>query len=220
MKKVFWNDKTPTTLPGEAWVDVMGYDGIYSVSNLGRVKSEMRYNSVGALLKERIMTQHAVWSNPHNLKERSKTLAISFSDNGKVRSYNVAVLVGRAFLGECKKGCVFSKKNKKWYDCRAENLEIKTYSDSHKLAYEKGNNLRRKNCLILNTIPRYVYIRLSDGKEFIGGDVDKEYGRQVRTNIKNAIIRNGTAFGSFWERRQIFHNPLTNTPSEGKEEGK
>ena len=36
-------------LPGEEWRNVVGYEGIYQVSSLGRVK---------AIIKKRIMAQH------------------------------------------------------------------------------------------------------------------------------------------------------------------
>ena len=41
----------------EIWKDidwVKGYEGLYQVSNLGRVKSLARYDSKGRFLKERI----------------------------------------------------------------------------------------------------------------------------------------------------------------------
>lgn len=54
-----YNNLQLEDLPNEVWVDVYGYDGIYEVSNLGRVKSLERYVSNGRggkmSVKERIL---------------------------------------------------------------------------------------------------------------------------------------------------------------------
>jgi len=42
-----YKNKNIKSLDDEKWVDVYGYDGVYSVSNLGRVKSETRYVNNG-----------------------------------------------------------------------------------------------------------------------------------------------------------------------------
>jgi hypothetical protein len=79
----------------EVWKDVVGYEGLYQVSNLGRVKSVERYkdnNGTKQLVKERILKQGEnkkggylkvdLWKN-----NKSKTLyvhrlvAIAFIDN-------------------------------------------------------------------------------------------------------------------------------------------
>jgi hypothetical protein len=56
-----YRNKNIETLENEIWVDAIYYDGSYSVSNLGRVKSEQRVvnngSSGGRLVKERILSQ-------------------------------------------------------------------------------------------------------------------------------------------------------------------
>ena len=39
MEHLYWKDKQIEDLPNEKWKDVIGYDGFYEISNLGRIKS-------------------------------------------------------------------------------------------------------------------------------------------------------------------------------------
>lgn len=79
-------------LVGEIWKDIEGYEGLYQVSNMGRVKSCERYR-VGptgnnSLFKERILQQYL---NGHYLKV---TLCIE----GTVKLCTVHRLVAIAFI--------------------------------------------------------------------------------------------------------------------------
>ena len=58
----------------EEWKDVIGYEGLYQVSNLGRVKS-LNYNRTG---KEKIMKGG---------KDNNDYLFIILSKKGKVKKY-------------------------------------------------------------------------------------------------------------------------------------
>ena len=190
-------------IDGEVWVDCIGYDGIYSVSNLGRVKSEERDVRCGkGWLKKtaQILKQQVVKSNPHNIRFESKSLRVSFCVDYQKKTYNVSELVGNAFIGEKKQKECYSKKNKKWDDCRAVNLQIKSISESTKESYKKGFCDRNKKTLTHNHNPVYVFKRLSDNKEFIGGaDLRKEYGYDCQKGIKNSLKTGNKCKGSYWE---------------------
>lgn len=186
----YLNDKIDD-LDGEIWEDVIGYDGIYLVSNLGRVKS---------LRSDRIMKQQVSRSNFNNLKPPSKGLKVSFSVNGVKKTHCVSVLVGMAFIGQPKMNQVFSKKDKCWNNNKADNLEITTISNCFKLAYKKGNNLRKKTHLTRNHKNLFIYTRLSDGKNFTGTELFAEYKKEIRSNLRKAIKKNSVAYGSKWSR--------------------
>lgn len=68
----------------EEWQDIAGYEGLYQVSNLGRVKS-LNYKRTG---KEIILV-------PGNCRGY---LFVTLYKNGKVKSYYLHRLVGQAFL--------------------------------------------------------------------------------------------------------------------------
>jgi len=61
MDKLFWKNKNKEDLPSEIWVDAYGFDGIYEVSNKGRIQSIDRLinTSYGGerMLKGRILSQ-------------------------------------------------------------------------------------------------------------------------------------------------------------------
>ena len=73
----------------EIWKDIKGYEGIYQVSNIGRVKSLARKDSAGHTLKE-VIRRHSTSPNGyHN---------ISLFKNGKRKGYSVHCLVAEAFI--------------------------------------------------------------------------------------------------------------------------
>ena len=60
MEKLFWENKNKEDLPGEIWVDAYGFDGIYEVSNKGRIRSLDRLINAPygeRMMKGRILSQ-------------------------------------------------------------------------------------------------------------------------------------------------------------------
>ena len=77
-------------LPNEVWNPVKGYEGLYKVSSMGRVKSLERISPQGHLLKERILR---LFKNP------SGYLYVNLNKDGKHKQARVHRLVAEAFLG-------------------------------------------------------------------------------------------------------------------------
>ena len=110
----------------EIWKDVPGYEGLYQVSNMGRVKSLERRvpNRVGSrIVKERVLKTFT----PDDGYPK-----VTLSNVNQV-SVKVNRLVAMAFLEH--KPCGFNKvvthKNHDTSDCRLENLVILTLSDNN-----------------------------------------------------------------------------------------
>lgn len=78
----FYGNHTPTNLPGEIWKDVKGYEGLYKVSNLGRVKKPM--GSYDIIMKP-FIDSHGYW-------------VATLSKNDKANNYMVHRLVADAFI--------------------------------------------------------------------------------------------------------------------------
>jgi len=115
-------------MQGEVWRYCLGYEHIYSVSNYGRVRSEMRYIPDGRLIKGRILKQRVSKGVP----------AVFLCLNGVEKCKEVLTLVGEAFIGEKKKGEVYCHINKQKLDNRSANIIKTTYSESRKICYKVG----------------------------------------------------------------------------------
>ena len=103
----------------EIFKTVKGYEGLYEVSDLGRVKSLARKSLIGRNLQEKIMK---IPLNPRGYP------SISLSKDGKVKLRTIHQLVAEAFLGHEPNGMKlivnhidFDKTNN-----NANNLEIVT----------------------------------------------------------------------------------------------
>lgn len=95
----------------EVWKDIEGYEGLYQVSNLGRVRS-LNYNHTD---KEEILKP----CFNHN-----GYLRVGLCKNGKRKPYRVHRLVGDAFVpGRTKEKCFINHIDKNRANNRADNLE-------------------------------------------------------------------------------------------------
>lgn len=106
----------------EEWRDIQGYEGMYQVSNLGRVKSLPRTvtfpdDRKSYIRKERILKP---WIEGGGYPQ------ISLCKNNKVKNVRVHVLVATAFLGHIPNGStlVVDHINENREDNRVENLQI------------------------------------------------------------------------------------------------
>jgi hypothetical protein len=123
---MIYKNKSTVSLEGEIWVDVLYYEGIYSVSNLGRVKSEKRCIDSGQgysrVLKEKILSQG---------HQKADRLTVVLYYNGKQENKDVGQIVWQAFnQTSTPEGKCIMHKNKIASDNRLNNLEEVTRSES------------------------------------------------------------------------------------------
>lgn len=99
----------------EIWKNVKGYEGLYEVSNLGRVKrvesSIIRNDGVKVNIKSKIMKL-----------TNSEYSQLSLSKNGKNKTHNVAHLVATAFIENPDNLRYVHNINEDETDNRVENL--------------------------------------------------------------------------------------------------
>jgi len=107
----------------EIWKDVLGYEELYQVSSLGRVKRLAGYR----VPEERILQP---WRNAAGY------LAVGLWRDGRRKHMLVHRLVAIAFLGKAPPGCEVNHKNGIKDDNRVENLEWVTQSENGKHAYD------------------------------------------------------------------------------------
>lgn len=99
----------------EKWKDVTGYEGLYQVSSLGRVRAvSFTNNQVKGLPRLHIMKP---------FDNGSGYLVLSLTKEGQRKNYYVHRLVAAAFLPNVDGLPVINHKNHDTKDNRAENLE-------------------------------------------------------------------------------------------------
>jgi len=122
-------------LEGEIWVDAIGFDGIYEVSNLGRVKSLGRWVSNGKSerwVKDRI---RKLWKG-----EKDQRVTMNFSVVNVRYSVNLPELIYLSFNPkENLNGYVIAHLDKIAYNNKLSNLKKLTVSESRKISEKLGN---------------------------------------------------------------------------------
>lgn len=108
----------------EEWRPVIGYESIYSVSDVGRVRRDKPYQSTcaGKILKQQILKRY---------------LAVPLNNKG---AWNVHVhrLVAEAFLGPCPDGCQVNHLDGNKVNNHIENLEYVTPRKNTQHAIDAG----------------------------------------------------------------------------------
>lgn len=120
-------------LPGEEWRDVVGYEGLYKVSNLGRVKSLDRIIPFGKFkkhIKGKILSPYLHCGYPEVTLWDSKR-----GNNTKLRVHH---LVSMAFIPNPKGYPIINHKNEIKTDNNVDNLEWCDYSYNLNYGSRKG----------------------------------------------------------------------------------
>lgn len=119
----------------EIWIDIAGYEGLYQVSNWGRIKSLKKYRSK----KEQIMVQQ--------IKKGYYTIRLS--KHSKKKDYVVHRLIAQAFIPNPNNLPQVNHKDENKLNNKIENLEwcTVTYNNCYGTRLERAsvsNKLRRE----------------------------------------------------------------------------
>lgn len=110
----------------EVWKDIKDYQGVYQVSNLGRVKS-LNYNRTN---KEKILIGD---------KSKRGYKRFCLSKNGKNIRFLIHRLVYETFSGVIPQGYQIDHINNDPTDNRLQNLQLLTASENTKKMYKDNN---------------------------------------------------------------------------------
>ena len=109
-------------LPNEEWKDIENYEGIYQVSNFGRIKS---------FHEDKIRICKPSISNMGYLK-------VTLCKNGVKKSFAVHILVARAFILNPENKPQVNHKNCDKLNCTVDNLEWVTNGENQSHAWKMG----------------------------------------------------------------------------------
>jgi hypothetical protein len=143
----------------EIWKDIAGYEGLYQVSNCGRVKS-LNYNHT--------KTDKVLCEKHH----KSNYVTVVLCKNGVNKNKSIHILVASAFIANPNNYPCVNHKNGIKTDNRLENLEWTTKKENTRHAYNNnlGNFKNNVNEGIkkMNYYSEYVQVILIDltGKEY------------------------------------------------------
>jgi len=130
----------------EVWKDITGYEGLYQVSTIGRVKS---FN--GLWVEEKILAPGA--NQPRGY------LYVNLCKDGKRKNFYVHRLVAQTFISNSQNKLEVNHINGNKLDNRVENLEWATSSENHRHAYAMGlmkSGEEHPNSKLTNEQVRYI----------------------------------------------------------------
>ncbi len=146
-----WRNRNIEDLPNETWIDIKGYEGLYQISSLGRVKSLPRLinGTLGGtyMTKKRILAQGLDYRYP----------LVTIHLNGAKKTIHVHRLVAEAFLERNNPTDVVNHINEIKIDNRVSNLEWCTVTENvnHGTAIERRRAKSMNNPRICKPIAQY-----------------------------------------------------------------
>jgi hypothetical protein len=165
----------------EIWKDIVGYEGLYQVSNLGRIKSFARTWICGDRNSKK--NKPETISKLHHNKQ--KYLQVWLCKNGEPKNFRVHRLVAQAFIPNPQNKKTINHINGVKDDNRVENLEWLTIQEN--LNHALINNLRvfakgEKHGNSVLTKEKVLEIRKMQGS-FTKMDIAKKF------NVSHKTIR-------------------------------
>lgn len=137
----------------EVWMPVLGFEGFYEASNLGKVKSISRMVPFGTRGNKRFIKGSEV----KPILGSRGYLVVNLTRSGKRRQLFLHKVILEAFLGERPEGMESCHNNGNRQDARLENLRWDTRSGNHKdkrkhgtwQVGEKANNVKLTNEIVI-----------------------------------------------------------------------
>ena len=184
----------------EIWKDIKGYEGLYQVSNLGRVKSLSRYifasNGIRKS-KERILKQAKARSGGKGKREhKSVYYVVGLSKNSKSKTFRTHRLVAETFLQKIEGKSQVNHKDLNKLNNKLSNLEW--------CSHKENIDHSRKNRKIKTRAKKLVMLDSHDNILlcFYSTILAAKYINGYTTHIINVCNKRGyskTAYGYKWQ---------------------
>ena len=170
-------------LPNEEWRDIKDFEGLYQISNYGRVKSLAHIREfIGSNQFTTFESRYYVDNCILKAKLDRYVRVQLYKNSTEYEFYNVHQLVGNAFIPNPENKPIIDHKNNNTYDNRVNNLQWATYSENAKYSWKRG---RKKQCGIEHHASKLIGQYDSDGnliKTYYGsGEASKNTGLHSAT---------------------------------------
>ena len=181
----------------EIWVDIIGYEGLYQVSNYGRVKSLERYNALGRLVDEKILK---------GIINRDGYLFVNLSKNGVEKPYTVHRLVSEAFLPNPYNKPIAHHKDHNKLNNNVDNLVWLTHEEhkaEHPEVFEASRKVGVSGMAARKVCSKHINQFTKDGffvrAWYSSHDIRRELGYSNSNIIKCCKGKYKTAYGYIWK---------------------
>jgi hypothetical protein len=151
----------PPDLPGEEWRAVVGYEGYYAVSNLGRLRRVASFPA------------HYTGQLVSGQDNGTGYLHVCLGRDGAKRYRYLHRLVAEAFIGPCPSGMEVNHKDLNRQNCRLDNLEYLT----------KAQNVRHSVASQAEKWQQTGAVRAGKSRKLTAGDV-----RTIRASTEAAVV--------------------------------
>lgn len=173
----------------ETWRDIKDFEGLYQISNLGKVRSRYKYNSrkEGAVLTKE-------FKNIKPIKARNGYLKVTLVKNEKKINKMIHRLVAENFLNNAERKVQVNHINGNKRDNRVENLEWVTPKENVVHAVKRG--LIKVHKIKMQDMSTGTIIIFNNRKE-----IDKYFDRKVSQDLITRCCNNkrNSAYGKKWE---------------------
>lgn len=174
----------------ENWNDVVGYEGIYEVSDCGRVRTHIN--------KTTYTNRHGIrrWKQRY-LKGKNtngRDVRVTLWKNGKHKDFLVHRLVAFAFIPLVEgKGCINHIDGNPKNNC-VENLEWCNHLENNRHAFKTGLMSSNMKVKLTNHLGiEYEFISMSKASEFLGRS-SGYISAKLKQNKDIVINKNGMKF--------------------------
>lgn len=169
-------------MENEIWRDIPGYEGLYQVSDLGRVKS-LNYNRTG---QEQILSPGKI---------RNGYLLVCLCKDRKRKMLYVHRLVWEAFNGPIPEGYDCNHINEEKTDCRLANLNLMTRKEN----INWGTRNKRVGKALSKIVGQYTLDGIHICTWFSTRGLERElgYSHENISNCCNGKLK--TAYGYIWK---------------------